>query len=94
MMRTLKAFDDWLQDPFITTNAPKDLLVEVWEKTVRILEELLELDIQHTRSMRDTLESYSKQDKLNPILTRLRELGSVMTSEQERTTRGGTTISF
>jgi Uncharacterized protein conserved in archaea (DUF2153). len=68
--------------------------VEVWEKTVRILEELLELDIQHTRSMRDTLESYSKQDKLNPILTRLRELGSVMTSEQERTTRGGTTISF
>jgi len=44
--------------------------------------------------MRDTLESYSKQDKLNPILTRLRELGSVMTSEQERTTRGGTTISF
>jgi hypothetical protein len=94
MMRTLKAFDDWLQDPFITTNAPKDLLVEVWEKTVKILEELLELDIQHTKSMRDTLEIYSEQDKLNPILTRLRELGSFMTSEQERTTRGGTTISF
>ncbi|MGC9071501.1 MAG: DUF2153 family protein [Acidilobus sp.] len=94
MMRTLKAFDDWLQDPFITTNAPKDLLVEVWQRTVKILEELLELDIEHTTSMRNTLEAYSKQGKLNPILTRLREIGSTLASEQERGPRGGTTISF
>ncbi|MGC9210359.1 MAG: DUF2153 family protein [Acidilobus sp.] len=94
MMRTLKAFDDWLQDPFITTNAPKDLLVEVWQRTVKILEELLELDIEHTTSMRNTLEAYSKQGKLNPILTRLREIGSTLATEQERGPRGGTTISF
>ncbi len=94
MMRTIKAFDDWLQDPFITTNAPKDLLVEVWERTVKILIELLELDIQHTSSMRNTLDAYSRQGKLNPILTRLREIGSTLSSEQERAARGGMTISF
>ncbi len=95
MMRTIKAFDDWLQDPFITTNAPKDLLVEVWERTVRILEELLELDIEHTSSMRNTLDSYSKTGQLNPILTRLREIGSIVASDQERGREtGGTTISF
>ncbi len=94
MMRTLKAFDDWLQDPFITTNAPKDLLVDVWERTVKILTELLELDIEHTTSMRNTLDAYSRQGKLNPILTRLREIGSTLSSEQERAARGGMTISF
>ena len=94
IMRTIKAFDDWLQDPFITTNAPKDLLVEVWERTVKILIELLELDIQHTSSMRNTLDAYARQGKLNPILTRLREIGSTLSSEQERASRGGMTISF
>mgnify|MGYP001770654313 FL=1 len=93
MMRTLKAFDDWLQDPFITTNAPKELLVEVWLKTVKILEELLELDIEHTTSMRKTLDAYARDGKLNPILTRLREIG-VSLGEQEREGREGTTITF
>lgn len=96
MMRTIKAFDDWLQDPFITTNAPKDLLVEVWERTVKILEDLLELDIEHTSGMKKTLDEYSKNGQLNPILTRLREIGSTIGTEQERGRGevGGTTISF
>lgn len=96
MMRTIKAFDDWLQDPFITTNAPRDLLVDVWERTVKILEELLELDIEHTSSMRNTLDNYFKTGQLNPILTRLREIGSTLGGEQERGRGeiGGTTISF
>ncbi len=93
MMRTIKAFDDWLQDPFITINAPKELLVDVWRRTIKILEELLQLDIDHTSGMRKTLEDYAKNGKLNPLVVRFREIGSAE-QEQRRSSGETTTISF
>ncbi|MCE4608036.1 MAG: DUF2153 domain-containing protein [Caldisphaeraceae archaeon] len=88
IIRTLKAFDDWLQDPFITTNAPKESLVKVWDQTVNILQEILKMDIGHTSQMRDTLEKLSKEGKLNPIIIRFRE------GPESRNEGRGTTITF
>jgi len=90
MIRTLKAFDDWLQDPFITTNASKDLLIQVWDQTVNILQQLISMDIGHTSQMRKMLDELSKEGKLNPLVARFREIGE----ERREEGRGATTISF
>jgi len=90
MIRTLKAFDDWLQDPFITTNASKDLLVQVWDQTINILQQLISMDIGHTSQMRKMLDELSRDGKLNPLVARFREIGE----ERREEGRGATTISF
>ena len=35
MMRTIKAFDNWLQDPVIVAHLPREMLVEVWKVMYR-----------------------------------------------------------
>ena len=85
MIRTLKAFDQWLQDPFIVTHIPREALVEVWETTFKMLEMLLELDIKHTSEVRDLIEDAFHRGALNPITSQLRAL----VGQEER--RGGTT---
>ncbi len=86
MIRTLKAFDQWLQDPFIVTHIPREKLLEVWKTTFEILEELLELDIKHTSEVMNLIYEASRSGKLNPITSKLREaaLG------EERPPRGST----
>ncbi len=74
LMRTLKAFDQWLQDPFIVSHIPREKLLEVWGITFKMLEELLELDIKHTSEVRDLIEDAYHEGKLNPITTQLREI--------------------
>ncbi|MGC8566326.1 MAG: DUF2153 family protein [Caldisphaera sp.] len=90
IIRTLKAFDDWLQDPFITTNAPKDLLIQVWDQTINVLQEILKMDIGHTTQMRKTIDELSKEGRLNPIVVRFRDINE----ERREEGRGATTISF
>ncbi|AFZ70866.1 hypothetical protein Calag_1144 [Caldisphaera lagunensis DSM 15908] len=90
MIRTLKAFDDWLQDPFITTNAPKELLLQVWDRTINILQQLILMDIEHTSSMRKMLDELSREGRINPLIARFREIGE----ERREEGRGTTTISF
>ncbi len=75
MIKTLKAFDDWLQDPFISSNIPKELLVDVWETTLKMMELLLELDIRHTSQVKNIIEEASREGRLNPILSQLKDLG-------------------
>ena len=86
LMRTLKAFDQWLQDPFIVSHIPREKLLEVWSVTFKMLEDLLELDIKHTSEVRDLIEDAYHEGKLNPITTQLRE---VLGGGDER--RGDTT---
>ncbi len=74
LMRTLKAFDQWLQDPFIVSHIPREKLLEVWSVTFKMLEDLLELDIKHTSEVRDLIEDAYHEGKLNPITTQLREV--------------------
>ncbi len=75
MIRTLKAFDDWLQDPFISSNIPRELLIDVWDTTMKMMELLLELDIRHTSSVKDIIEEKGREGKLNPLLSHLRDIG-------------------
>ncbi len=81
MIRTLKAFDQWLQDPFIVSHIPKEKLLEVWNTTFKLLELLLELDIKHTSEVRDLIEDAYHEDKLNPITSQLRE---ILSTEERR----------
>ena len=68
MMRTLKAFDNWLQDPFIISHMPREYLEEVWKTAFEMLQQLLDLDIKHTSAFRDYIEKLHKEGKLNPIV--------------------------
>ena len=90
MIKTLKAFDDWLQDPFITSNIPREALLEVWETTMKIFEMLLQLDIKHTSLVRDLIRDAAKKGKIDPIIAQFRDLA--LSRGEER--RGGPSASI
>lgn len=73
MIKTIEAFDKWLQDPFIIGHMPREMLLDIQRKTWEILKSLLELDIKHTSEFRDMLLSLAESGKLNPILYAPRE---------------------
>jgi len=73
MIKTIEAFDKWLQDPFIIGHMPREMLLDIQRKTWDILKSLLELDIKHTSEFRDMLLSLAESGKLNPILYAPRE---------------------
>jgi len=81
MIRTIKAFDNWLQDPVIISHLPREMLVEVWRVMYQVLERLLEIDIKHTSEVRSLLEELAKQGKLNPLVAAAKE------SSEEETRR-------
>jgi hypothetical protein len=68
IMRTIKAFDQWLQDPQIIRHMPKEMLEDVMKTTWKLLETLLELDIRHTSEFRDLVIKLSKEGKLDPLI--------------------------
>ncbi len=68
MIKTLKAFDNWLQDPMILSHMPREYLEEVWEVTYKLLMELLDLDIKHTSEFKEHMEKLQKEGRLNPLL--------------------------
>ncbi|BCU70406.1 DUF2153 domain-containing protein [Stygiolobus caldivivus] len=68
IMRTIKAFDQWLQDPQIIRHMPKEMLEDVMKTTWSLLETLLELDIRHTSEFRDLVLKLSKEGKLDPLI--------------------------
>ncbi len=72
MIRTIKAFDNWLQDPVIIAHLPREMLVEVWKVMIEVLEKLLEIDIKHTSEVRDLLEKLAREGKLNPLVASAR----------------------
>ena len=73
MMRTISAFDQWLQEPFVVSHMPKEMLLDVWSTVKKILYELLELDIRHTSGFKNYVEKLAKEGKLNPILVSTKE---------------------
>jgi len=68
MIRTLEAFDKWLQDPFIIGHMPREMLEEVQKKAWELLKQLLELDISHTTQFKDYMLKLAREGKLNPLL--------------------------
>lgn len=71
MIRTLKAFDQWLNDPFILNYVTKDMLIDVWSTTYKLLNELIELDIRHTLMVKEIAEKMIKEGKI-PVFMELR----------------------
>ncbi|ARM75965.1 DUF2153 domain-containing protein [Acidianus manzaensis] len=68
MMRTIKAFDQWLQDPMIIKHMPKEMLEDVKNTSWNILQQLLELDIRHTSEARELITKLGKEGKLDPLI--------------------------
>jgi hypothetical protein len=89
MMRTIKAFDNWLQDPVIIAHVPKEMLLEVWKVMFNILQQLLEIDIKHTSDVRNLLEQLAKEGKLNPLVATVKPSGG---EEEESTGRRSATM--
>ena len=69
MIRTLEAFDKWLQDPFIIGHMPREMLEEVQRKAWDLLKALLELDISHTTQFKNYMMKLAKEGRLNPLLS-------------------------
>ncbi|MEM0023203.1 MAG: DUF2153 family protein [Thermofilaceae archaeon] len=68
MIRTLEAFDRWLQDPYIIGHMPREMLEDVQRKAWEIMKQLLELDILHTSQFKEYFGKLAKEGKLNPLL--------------------------
>ncbi len=90
IMRTLKAFDSWLQDPFIISNMPKEQLEDVWKTVFALLQQLLELDVRHTEGFRDHILALEKEGKLSPMLIEIFSEGA----RRRRGEREGVTLSI
>lgn len=69
MIRTLEAFDRWLQDPLIVGHMPREMLEQVQKKSWELMKQLLELDIDHTSQFKEYFNKLAKEGKLNPLLT-------------------------
>ena len=48
IMRTIKGFDNWLQNPAIVSVMPEEMLREVQSKLWDIMLRLIEFDVKHT----------------------------------------------
>lgn len=86
IMRTIKAFDNWLQDPFIISNIPREELEAVWKTTYGLLQQLIELDVKHTTNVRDHLVKLEKEGRINPLLMEVLGEGPRRREERERVT--------
>ncbi|MGC9010061.1 MAG: DUF2153 family protein [Sulfolobales archaeon] len=80
MIKTLRAFDQWLQDPIILSSLDRSSLEQVWKAMYDIAVKLLELDISHTSSFREMAAAMIREGKLTPLMA-LR-LGTQPTSEE------------
>ena len=68
MIKTLEAFDRWLQDHFIVGHMPREMLEEVRGRVWEIMRMLLELDIEHTSQFKEHLAKLAREGRLNPLL--------------------------
>ncbi len=68
MIKTLRAFDNWLEDPVILNYVTREMLLEVWETTYEILDKLLDLDIRHTSALKKVAQEEINKGKLPPLM--------------------------
>lgn len=68
MIKTLKAFDNWLENPVILNYITKDMLLEVWGTTYELLDKLLDLDIRHTSDLKRVAQEEINRGRLPPLV--------------------------
>lgn len=68
MIKTLKAFDNWLEDPVILNYVTREMLLDVWGTTYEILDKLLDLDIRHTSALKKVAQEEINKGKLPPLM--------------------------
>ncbi|MEM0173830.1 MAG: DUF2153 domain-containing protein [Sulfolobaceae archaeon] len=68
IIRTIRAFDQWLQDPMVIKHMPKEMLEDVRKTSWSLLQQLLELDIRHTTQFKEIIMKLSKEGKLDPLI--------------------------
>lgn len=73
IVKTVEAFDKWLQDPFIVGHMPREMLIEIQKSVWETLKKLLELDIKHTSEFRDLILKLAEKGQLHPLLFMPRE---------------------
>jgi len=81
MERTIEAFDNWLKDPMITVHMPREMLVELWTRLRKVLYELIDIDIEHTKKFAEYLKELETKGLINPLFT------ARLTSEEEKRQR-------
>ncbi|MCX8184682.1 MAG: DUF2153 family protein [Sulfolobales archaeon] len=81
VMRTVREFDKWLENPLVLSYIDREMLQEVWSSVYEILVELLELDIKHTTLVRDNAIKMLKSGKIPPVIMEFRRAKS----EEEET---------
>ncbi|MEM4551109.1 MAG: DUF2153 family protein [Sulfolobales archaeon] len=74
ILKTIREFDKWLENPLVLSYIDKEMLQEVWSAVFRLLIELLELDIKHTASVRDNAIKMLKSGKIPPIIMEFRRV--------------------
>ncbi len=68
--RTIKGFENWLQNPAIISVMPKEMLEEIYLKIWKLMIDLIEFDIKHTS---DFLNHLKDKEKLDVSVLLLRE---------------------
>jgi len=67
IIRTIEAFDKWLQDPFIVGHMPREMLLEIQKEVWEITKKTIMLDIDHTMKFGEHMEKVIHEGKLNPL---------------------------
>ncbi|MDT7891811.1 MAG: DUF2153 family protein [Thermoproteota archaeon] len=60
--RTIKGFENWLQNPAIISVMPKEMLEEIYVKIWKLMIELIEFDIKHTSDFLNHVKDKQKLD--------------------------------
>lgn len=66
--KTIKSFDNWLQDSFIISSMPPEMLASIQKTLWGIMCQLIEFDVKHTSEYREYLQKAIKEGKLPQLL--------------------------
>ena len=66
--RTIKSFDNWLQDSFIISSMPPEMLATIQKTLWGIMCQLIGFDIKHTDEYREYLQKAIKEGKLPQLI--------------------------
>jgi len=66
IIRTIKGFDGWLQNPLVIGLMPYEMLKEIQEKLWKIMFEITNFDIKHTSEYKEYLKKVISEKKILP----------------------------